>query len=53
MGPKEVKSRLKKSSRPMTVRFARPCSKSHYKTIVSPEGEKKTQMWSTQDVGII
>lgn len=48
--PKEVKSKLKKSSRPLTVRFARPCSSKHYRTIYSPEGEKKIQKWSNQDV---
>ena len=37
----------------MTVRFARPCSKSHYRTIYSPEGEKKIQKWSSQDVGVV
>lgn len=48
--PNDVKAKLKKSKRPMTVRFAKPVSKSHYKTITTPDGEKKTKKWGDSDV---
>ena len=50
LGPRDVKGKLKKSPRPLTVRFAHHCSKEDYKTITSPEGEKKTQKWRDDDV---
>lgn len=50
LGPREVKSKLKKSPRPMTVRFAHPCSKEDYTTITSPDGFKKTKKWDDSDV---
>ena len=52
MTPNDVKERLKKSKRPMTVRFAKPVSKSHYKTITTPNGEKKIKKWGDSDVCI-
>lgn len=48
--PKDVKEKLKNSKRPMTVRFAKPVSKSHYKTITTPDGEKKIKKWGDRDV---
>lgn len=37
----------------MTVRFAKPISKSHYKTITTPSGEKKTKKWGDSDVCVV
>ena len=37
----------------MTVRFAKPISKSHYKTITIPSGEKKTKKWGDSDVCVV
>ena len=53
LSPNEVKSKLKTSKRPMTVRFAKPISKSHYKTITTPSGEKKTKKWGDNDVCVV
>ena len=50
MDPNNVKAKLKKTKRPMTVRFARPISKSLYQTITTPNGEKKTKKWGDSDV---
>lgn len=50
MDPNDVKAKLKKSKRPMTVRFAKPISKSQYQTITTPNGEKKTKKWGDSDV---
>lgn len=37
----------------MTVRFAKPISKSHYKTITTPSGEKKIKKWGDNDVCVV
>ena len=41
--PKEVKAKLKSAPRPMTVRFVRQCSESHYSSVTTPEGEKRVK----------
>ena len=48
--PKEVKSKLKASKRPMKVRFCKPCSKSDQKEIKTPNNEKRLQKWEDSDV---
>ena len=52
MSINDVKDKLKKSKRPMTVRFVKPVSKSHYKTITAPNGEKRIKMWGDSDVSL-
>ena len=49
--PKEVKAKLKTAPRPMTVRFVRQCSESHYSSVTTPEGEKRVKKWIDGDVG--
>ena len=48
--PKDVKSKLKSATRPMKVRFCKPCSKSDQKDIKTPDNEKRVQKWEDSDV---
>lgn len=50
MKPKEVKSKLKSTKRPMKVRFCKPCSKSDQKEIKTPDNERRVQKWEDSDV---
>ena len=50
MEPKEVKAKLKSASRPMTVRFVRQCSESHFSTATTPSGQKRVKKWIDGDV---
>lgn len=50
MDAKEVKDILRIEKRPLTICFARPCSRSHWKKLLMPGGEIKIQKWGDSDV---
>ncbi|KAK8803636.1 hypothetical protein WA158_001330 [Blastocystis sp. Blastoise] len=50
---KEIKEKLAKTPRPMTIRFAKPIPKNEWKKIVLPSGETITKQWVTTHYKLI
>ena len=50
MEAKEVRNILRNAKRPLSICFACPCSRSHWKKILMPNGETKIQKWGDSDV---
>lgn len=52
MNGKEVSEMIRKSKRPLRIRFAKPCDKTRWKSLLMPDGSQGVQKWDDSDVSL-
>lgn len=52
MNGKEVGEIIRKSGRPLRIRFAKPCDKTRWKSLLMPDGSQSVQKWDDSDVSL-